>query len=173
LVIGYLVFSWYNWLLYHKQTTGNTIVLIAEKLIKQYSKCIAQQFAFLVGGAKNIRYYKPYGPSFVNESMDGNVYLLSESSSRLLGTVIYSRDTDLKVRVYNLNAESFIPDTDEIQLYAYCDSSLLAFETINVTPDDAFDVISAIKWYCNYVDRPDAEILPDDPRSAHKKEIAV
>jgi len=133
------------------------------------------RFAFSRICAKKNRIYKPYDPCFVNGNMNGNrnVYLLSASSNQLAGSVIYSRDTDLKVRVYNLASTGFTPDVDEIQLYAYCDEDLLAFETIDIAPEDALDVISAIKWYCNYMGSPDIELLPDDPRFAHNNEIAV
>jgi len=105
--------------------------------------------------------------------MEGNVYLLSTSSNQLSANIIYSRDTALKVKVYNLAFSDFIPDVDEIQLYAYYGKYLLAFETIEIAPEDAFDVILAIKWYFNYVGYPDTEILPDDPRISHENEIAV
>jgi hypothetical protein len=96
--------------------------------------------------------------------MDRNVYLLATDPKNPCRDVIHSRDTGLKVNVFCMDDEKFIPDTNEIQLYAYAHNKLYAFETINVTPDDALDVIDAIQWYADYVGCPDMEILPEDPR---------
>jgi len=105
--------------------------------------------------------------------MSGNVYMLLTSSSQVSAEIIYSRDTALKVRVYNLSQVNFTANDSEIQLYAYYSNDLLAFETIDITPEDAMDVILAIKWYAQYLEYADMEILPDDPRHDHGNEIAV
>lgn len=105
--------------------------------------------------------------------MSGNVYMLLTRSSQQSNEIIYSRDTDLRVRVYNLAEMAFTANDSEIQLYAYFDKDLLAFETIDITPEDAMDVILAIKWYARYVEYSDMEILPDDPRLDRGNEIAV
>jgi hypothetical protein len=105
--------------------------------------------------------------------MNGNIYMLLTSSSQLSAEIIYSRDTDLKVKVYNLSEVGFTANDNEIQLYAYHNQDLLAFETIDITPEDAMDVILAIKWYAEYLEYHDMEILPDDPRHDHENEIAV
>jgi len=99
--------------------------------------------------------------------MDHNVFLLATDPNDPCRDVIHSRDTTLKVKVYCVSDESFIPDPNEIQLFGYADKKLYAFETINITPDDALDVISAIQWYAEYIDCPDMEILPEDPRMDH------
>jgi hypothetical protein len=99
--------------------------------------------------------------------MDHNVFLLATDPNDPCRDVIHSRDTTLKVKVYCVSNENFIPDPTEIQLFGYADNKLYAFETINITPDDALDVISAIQWYADYIDFPDMEILPEDPRIDH------
>ena len=48
---------------------------------------------------------------------------------------------------------------------------MLSFETINIIADDALDVISAIQWYAGYIDCPDMEILPDDPREGNTIDV--
>ncbi|HVW98391.1 MAG TPA: hypothetical protein VHA56_20660 [Mucilaginibacter sp.] len=96
--------------------------------------------------------------------MDYNVYLLATDPKNPCRDVIYSRDTRLKIRVFCLNDEPFNPDSNEIQLYGYAQKKLFAFETINISAEDALDVVSAIRWYADYIDFPDMEILPDDPR---------
>lgn len=96
--------------------------------------------------------------------MEQAVFLLATDPKDPCRDVIHSRDTSLKVKVYCVTNENFTPDPGEIQLYGYADSKLYAFETINITPDDALDVITAIQWYAEYIDFPQMEILPDDPR---------
>jgi hypothetical protein len=103
--------------------------------------------------------------------MEHNVYLLATDPNDPCRDVIHSRDTNLKVKVYCLNEDKFHPNANEIQLFGYAKDKLYAFETINVTPEDALDVIGAIQWYSDYIEYPDMEILPDDPRHGH--EIAM
>ncbi|UEG53892.1 hypothetical protein LLH06_02750 [Mucilaginibacter daejeonensis] len=99
--------------------------------------------------------------------MDHNVFLLATDPNDPCRDVIHSRDTALKVKVYCVTEEDYAPDENEIQLFAYAKKKLYAFETINITPDDALDVVSAIRWYAEYIDYPDMEILPEDPRMGH------
>lgn len=96
--------------------------------------------------------------------MDHNVYLLATDPNNACRDVIHSRDTDLKIRVFCLDKESFTPDTNEIQLYGYANGKLYAFETIDIIAEDALDVVGAIQWYADYIDCPKLEILPEDPR---------
>lgn len=103
--------------------------------------------------------------------MDHNVYLLATDPKDPCRDVIHSRDTGLKVKVFCLTDENFEPDVNEIQLYGFANNKLYAFETINITPEDALDVVSAIQWYANYVKYPEMEILPEDPRQ--DKHVAV
>ncbi|MFD0794510.1 hypothetical protein ACFQZX_12860 [Mucilaginibacter litoreus] len=103
--------------------------------------------------------------------MDYNVYLLATDPNNPCRDVIHSRDTSLKIRVYCLNEDSFTPSENEIQLYGYAHDKLYAFETININAEDALDVVGAIQWYAEYVDYPQMEILPDDPRG--DREIAM
>jgi hypothetical protein len=97
--------------------------------------------------------------------MDYNVYLLATDPNNPCRDIIHSRDTNLKIRVFCLDNEQFSADANEIQLYGYADSKLYAFETINIAADDALDVVGAIQWYADYIEFPDMEILPDDPRA--------
>jgi len=96
--------------------------------------------------------------------MDYNIYLLATDPKNPCRDVIHSRDTRLKVRIFCLDEEGFSPDANEIQLYGYANSKLYAFETINIVADDALDLVGAIQWYADYVDDPEMEILPEDPR---------
>lgn len=100
--------------------------------------------------------------------MDHNVFLLATDPKDPCRDVIHSRDTELRVKVFCVSNENFAPDVNEIQLYGYAADKLYAFETINITPDDALDVVSAIQWYANYINFPDMEILPEDPREGHE-----
>lgn len=96
--------------------------------------------------------------------MDYNVYLLATDPNNPCRDVIHSRDTCLKVRVFCLSEEEFTASSSEIQLYGYAGNKLYAFETINIMAEDALDLVGAIKWYADYIECPQMEILPDDPR---------
>ena len=98
--------------------------------------------------------------------MDYNVYLLATDPSNPCRDVIHSRDTGLKIRVFCLNEDRFSANESEIQLYGYAKDKLYAFETINITADDALDVVGAIQWYADYIECPEMEILPEDPRGS-------
>jgi len=98
--------------------------------------------------------------------MDYNVYLLATDPNNPCRDVIHSRDTGLKIRVFCLSEDRFSPNDNEIQLYGYAHNKLYAFETINITADDALDVVGAIQWYADYIECPEMEILPEDPRGS-------
>ena len=103
--------------------------------------------------------------------MAHNVYLLATDPNNPCRDVIHSRDTDLKVRVFCLDNEIFHHDANEIQLFGQCIDKLYAFETVSIASDDALDIVEAIQWYANYIECPEMEILPDDPRQG--RDIAM
>ena len=105
--------------------------------------------------------------------MEHNVYLLATDPKNPCRDVIHSRDTNLKVRVFCLDEENFHADSNEIQLYGYAHKKLYAFETIDITSEDALDVVGAIQWYADYINYPDMEILPEDPRPGHGQDLAM
>jgi hypothetical protein len=96
--------------------------------------------------------------------MDYHVYLLATDPNNPCRDIIHSRDTHLKIRVFCVDEESFDPDINEIQLYGYANNKLYAFETIDIVAEDALDVVDAIQWYAEYIQCPEMEILPEDPR---------
>ena len=99
--------------------------------------------------------------------MDNNVYLLATDPKDPCRDVIHSRDTKLKVKVFCVTNEDFVADNNEVQLYGFAKDKLYAFETIDIAPDDALDIVSAIQWYAKYIQFPEMEILPEDPRLGH------
>jgi len=103
--------------------------------------------------------------------MEYNVYLLATDPNNPCRDVIHSRDTGLKIRVYCLDNDQFTANENEIQLFGYAGRKLYAFETIDIRAEDALDVVGAIQWYAEYIDCPDMEILPDDPRPG--KSVAI
>jgi hypothetical protein len=105
--------------------------------------------------------------------MSEKVYLLMVGSNTFSPDVIYSRDSDLKIAVYYTDNVSFAPTEGEIQLYAYSGQSLMIFETIDIHPDDALEMLAAIKWYMAYIGHPEIEILPDDPRMNAEFAVAL
>lgn len=100
--------------------------------------------------------------------MEYNVYLLATDPNNPCRDVIHSRDTSLKIRVYCLEDDNFEPNHNEIQLFGYAHGKLYAFETIDINAEDALDVVGAIQWYAEYIEYPELEILPEDPRPGHE-----
>ena len=96
--------------------------------------------------------------------MSRNVFLLATDLNNPCRDVIHARDTGLKLRVFCLDREPFRPENSEIQLYGSANDKLYAFETIGVTSEEALDVVEAIQWYAGYIDCPEMDIVPDDPR---------
>ena len=96
------------------------------------------------------------------------MYLLATDPNNPCRDIIHSRDTNLKIRVICLADDQFSPNKNEIQLYGYANGKLYAFETINITGEDALDVVGAIQWYADYIEFPEMEILPDDPRAGQR-----
>jgi hypothetical protein len=111
--------------------------------------------------------------TIVRENMEYNVYLLATDPNNPCRDVIHSRDTGLKIRVYCLDSDKITPDPNEIQLFGYAYNKLYAFETIDITAEDALDVVGAIQWYAEYINYPEMEILPEDPRPGHSNDIAM
>lgn len=103
--------------------------------------------------------------------MKRNVFLLATDPKNRCRDVIYARDTGLRLRVFCLDTEPFHPDMNEIQLYGNGRGKLYAFESIEVTSDDALDIVEAIQWYANYLRCPEMSIVADDPRPG--KNIAI
>lgn len=100
---------------------------------------------------------------YVSLLMEPNVYLLVTDPNNACRDVIRSRDTALRIKVYCLDKEPFTADPDEIQLYGEYEGNRLAFETNGITAEDAVDVASAIRWYAQYLDYPEMEILAEEP----------
>ena len=96
--------------------------------------------------------------------MQNNVHLLLTRSYATGNDVIYKRGVKFRVKVFCLDKGKFACDTNELQLYGYANDKLYAFETIQISAEDALDVVGAIQWYARYIDCPDMEILPEDPR---------
>lgn len=105
--------------------------------------------------------------------MKPNVFLLVTDPNNACRDVIRSRDTDLRIKVYCLDKEAFEPDPDEIQFYGEYEGTPLAFETDNITAEDALDITEAIHWYAGYLGCPEMEILLDDPRDMDEQKINV
>ena len=101
--------------------------------------------------------------------MEPNVYLLVTDPNNECRDVIRSRDTALRIKVYCLDKEPFTPNPDEMQLYADYNGSRLAFETDNVTAEDAVDMIDALQWYAQYLGYPEMEILAEEPKTQTKR----
>jgi hypothetical protein len=108
---------------------------------------------------------KPSAAAICYFAMKHNVFLLATDPNDPGRDVIHARDTELKLRVFCLENEPFYPNSNEIQLYGSAGSKLFAFETIDIASDDALDIVEAIQWYAGYIDCPEMDIVPEDPRA--------
>lgn len=97
--------------------------------------------------------------------MPENVFLLSTDFTASCRGVIHSRNSGLRVQVFYLDREKFVPDSNEIQLYGDNGKERFAFETIGIEPEGALDVVDAIRWYAAYINCPDLEIMPEKPEN--------
>ena len=96
--------------------------------------------------------------------MNHNVFLLATDPNNPRRDVIHSRDSGLKVKVICVSKEKFEADVNEIQLFGYASNQLYIFESIQITAEQALSVLDAVEWYACYIEQPDMEILPEDPR---------
>src|SRR5579864_4082499 len=103
--------------------------------------------------------------------MGNNVFLLVTDTKNPGRDVIHARDSGLKIRVCRLDDNLFHPDCGEIQLYGRAGDINYAFETIGIASEDALDIVEAIQWYAEYINYPDMDIAPEDPRA--NKGIAI
>ncbi len=92
-----------------------------------------------------------------------SVFLLVQDSKDACRDVIRHRDGDLRIKVYCLNKDEYVPDPSELQFFGNDDGNLLAFETSNYDGSDPLLVIEAIRWYADYIDNPKMEILAEKP----------
>ena len=111
------------------------------------------------------------GHYIVTSTMNHKVFLLATDTNNPCRDVIYARETGLRLRVFCLDTEPFHPDMNEIQLYGNGNGKLYAFESIDVTSDDALGIVEAIQWYASYIGCPEMNIAADDPRPS--KDIAI
>jgi len=61
--------------------------------------------------------------------------------------IIQSKVTDIKIKVYNQHQNTFLPNPNELQLYAEDKGTTLIFETVDLSVKKGIDVFTAIKWY--------------------------
>lgn len=93
-----------------------------------------------------------------------DVFLLLKDPENACRDIIYHRDGTLRINVFCLKEDEFRPDHDEIQFYAENYGETLAFETVNYNGEEPGLIIEAIRWYANYIQNPQMEILAEDPR---------
>jgi len=64
--------------------------------------------------------------------------------------IIQSKVTDIKIKVYDQDQETFLPNPNELQLYAEDKNKTLVFETVDLSVKNGIDVFTAIKWYVRH-----------------------
>lgn len=80
-----------------------------------------------------------------------NSFWITTGQDHPFGDVIYSRLNQLRVRVTQLDQPAA---SDEVCIFGFSGDQILVFETIDIKPDDALDMIAAIQRYTAYIGRP-------------------
>ncbi len=101
--------------------------------------------------------------------MFDSVFLLVKDPNNSCRDVIRERDGNLRILVYCLNKETFIPQSEELQFYGENIGTVLAFETSGYDGGDPLLIIEAIRWYADYINNPRMEILVENPRLDFKE----
>jgi hypothetical protein len=79
--------------------------------------------------------------------MEMERYMVLSPADNTCSEVILSKTTDIKIKVYRLQHQSFTPNPKEIQLYSEYHGQPLAFETEGLSSKNGFDIFMAVKWY--------------------------
>lgn len=97
--------------------------------------------------------------------MAQDIFLLLKEPDSPCRDLIYHRDGTLRIGVYCLDGDQFIPNYEEVQFFADDNGEMLVFETVGYNGEDPGLIIEAIRWYASYIQNPELEILADDPRT--------
>jgi hypothetical protein len=94
-------------------------------------------------------------------------FYIDETGNR---PIICSRDTDIRIEVFNLEDEHFVAPKDKVVFYADDHGTHRAF-VVHSVPFKEENVADAFKWYSNYLDYPQMVITMKDPRPPFKLHI--
>lgn len=97
--------------------------------------------------------------------MEHPIFLLVHDSQSPCREIIRQRDGNLRICVFNLDKDHYEPNDDELQFYGTHNDVVLVFETSGYDGTDPITVIEAIRWYADYIDDPQMEILAENPRN--------
>ncbi|WP_256013653.1 hypothetical protein [Desertivirga xinjiangensis] len=77
--------------------------------------------------------------------------------------VILERETNLKIQVFNQSDELFVPNGKEVHFFGDNFGEVLAFETIGYQHESEAFILSAIKWYADYLGFSKMKIYRNNP----------
>jgi hypothetical protein len=84
------------------------------------------------------------------------------------GDVIVHGETGLKINVFKIEREQFVPLIDELHVFGRNTREWIAFETAG-WDDKKLDIMSgAILWYTEYKDCKDMQLTFTDPREMYR-----
>ena len=78
--------------------------------------------------------------------------------------IIIHEETGLRVHVFNLENEGFVPTVGELHLFGDDHGTWLAFETEEWTTETLAIFSNAVLWYAVVLDYPEMQIATVDPR---------
>lgn len=93
--------------------------------------------------------------------MHSTTYYLTDENDH---HIIVHADTGLRMQIFSLEHEPYIPDPKEIHLFGDDHGEWLAFETIGWKGEPIEILKGAIVWYARYLDYPEILIIDEDPR---------
>ena len=79
--------------------------------------------------------------------MENERYRVLSGNDNACLEIIESKVTDIKIKVYSQKQDTFLPNPNELQMYAEDKETTLIFETSNLSVKKGIDVFTAIKWY--------------------------
>jgi hypothetical protein len=82
--------------------------------------------------------------------------------------IIVHAETGLRVNVFRLENEGFMPTVGELHVFGDDHGGWLAFETEGYSSENLGLVKGAVIWYARYLDYPEMDIRTEDPRPAVK-----
>ena len=97
--------------------------------------------------------------------MYSTTYALLENEDH---DVIIHDATGIRVHVFNLEVDTYIPTQGELRIFGDDHGEWLVFETEGWNGEDLDIITQAVVWYARYLDNPHMQIQEDDPRPVNR-----
>jgi len=85
--------------------------------------------------------------------------------------VIIHHATGIRVHVFGLEIDNYIPTKGELHIFGDDHGEWLAFETEGWNGESLDIITQAVVWYARYLDYPQMQITEEDPRPVNRVRI--